>query len=61
MILLIEECGRQETLYMHSKIELVDFYGSLGFYPIREEVCQKRSGTGSPSAWEISRELMSVR
>jgi GNAT superfamily N-acetyltransferase len=36
MILLIEECGRQETLYMHSKTELVDFYGSLGFYPIAE-------------------------
>ena len=36
MILLIEECGRQETLYMYSKTELVDFYGSLGFYPIPE-------------------------
>jgi len=36
MILLIEECGRNETLYMHSKIELMDFYGSLGFYPIPE-------------------------
>jgi N-acetylglutamate synthase-like GNAT family acetyltransferase len=36
MKLLIEECGRSETLYMHSKTELVDFYGSLGFYPIRE-------------------------
>ncbi|MCX6684997.1 MAG: GNAT family N-acetyltransferase [Methanoregula sp.] len=36
MVLLIEECGRQETLYMHSKIELVDFYGSLGFYPMAE-------------------------
>lgn len=36
MILLIEECGRNETLYMHSKTELVSFYGSLGFRPIRE-------------------------
>lgn len=36
MILLIEECGRKETLYMHSKIELVDFYGSLGFLPMTE-------------------------
>ena len=36
MLHLIEECGRQETLYMHSKIELVDFYGSLGFYPMAE-------------------------
>ena len=36
MKLLIEECGRSETLYMHSKTELVDFYGSLGFYSIRE-------------------------
>ena len=36
MQLLIEECGRNETLYMHSKIELMDFYGSLGFYPIQE-------------------------
>lgn len=36
MRLLIEECGRHETLYMHSKIELVDFYGSLGFRAIPE-------------------------
>jgi len=36
MKLLIEECGRNETLYMHSRIELLDFYGSLGFHPIRE-------------------------
>ncbi|MCX6701377.1 MAG: GNAT family N-acetyltransferase [Methanomicrobiales archaeon] len=36
MLLLIQECGRRETLYMHSKIELVDFYGSLGFHPISE-------------------------
>lgn len=36
MILLIEECGRNETLYMHSKTELVNFYSSLGFRPITE-------------------------
>jgi len=36
MRLLIEECGRHETLYMHSKTELIDFYGSLGFSPIPE-------------------------
>lgn len=36
MILLIEECGRNEMLYMHSKTELVNFYGSLGFRPIPE-------------------------
>ena len=36
MLHLIEECGRKETLYMHSKIELMDFYGSLGFYPMAE-------------------------
>ena len=36
MSLLIEECGRHETLYMHSKTELVDFYSSLGFRPIPE-------------------------
>ena len=36
MILLIEECGRNETLYMHSKSELVNFYGSLGFRHIPE-------------------------
>lgn len=36
MILLIEECGRNETLFMHSKTELVKFYGSLGFRPIPE-------------------------
>jgi GNAT superfamily N-acetyltransferase len=41
MILLLEECGRHETLYMHSKIELVDFYGGLGFYTIREEELPK--------------------
>jgi GNAT superfamily N-acetyltransferase len=41
MILLLEECGRSETLYMHSKVELVDFYGGLGFYPIREEELPK--------------------
>jgi GNAT superfamily N-acetyltransferase len=41
MILLIEECGRQETLYMHSKTELVDFYGSLGFYPMAESELPK--------------------
>jgi GNAT superfamily N-acetyltransferase len=41
MILLLEECGRNETLYMHSKVELVDFYGGLGFYPIREEELPK--------------------
>ena len=33
---LIEECGRNETLYMHSKTELREFYGSMGFYPIPE-------------------------
>jgi len=33
---LIEECGRHETLYMHAKTELVDFYGEMGFYPIPE-------------------------
>jgi GNAT superfamily N-acetyltransferase len=36
MILLIEECGRNETLYMHAKTELVNFYGSLGFRQIPE-------------------------
>jgi GNAT superfamily N-acetyltransferase len=36
MQLLIEECGRAETLYMHSKTELVEFYGSLGFRLIPE-------------------------
>lgn len=36
MQILIEECGRSETLYMHSRAELVDFYGSLGFSAIRE-------------------------
>jgi GNAT superfamily N-acetyltransferase len=41
MTLLIEECGRQETLYMHSKTELVDFYGSLGFYPMVEDELPK--------------------
>ena len=41
MILLLEECGRQETLYMHSKVELMDFYGGLGFYPIREDELPK--------------------
>jgi len=41
MILLIEECGRNETLYMHSKTELVEFYGSLGFQRIPESALPK--------------------
>ena len=36
MARLIEECGRHQTLYMHSKIELMDFYGGLGFRQIPE-------------------------
>lgn len=38
---LIEECGQHETLYMHAKIELIDFYGSLGFRIIREDELPK--------------------
>jgi len=38
---LIEECGRNETLYMHSKTELQEFYGSMGFYPIPEPALPK--------------------
>lgn len=37
MQLLIGECGQNETLYMHAKIELIDFYTSLGFHIIAEE------------------------
>jgi len=37
MQLLIGECGQNETLYMHAKIELIDFYASLGFRIIPEE------------------------
>ncbi|MGC9434743.1 MAG: GNAT family N-acetyltransferase [Methanomicrobiales archaeon] len=33
---LVEECG-DEPLFMHSTLELVDFYGSFGFYPIPED------------------------
>ncbi|MDD1702337.1 MAG: GNAT family N-acetyltransferase [Methanoregula sp.] len=36
MMSLISECGKNETLFMHSKIDLMDFYGSIGFYPIPE-------------------------
>lgn len=36
MSLLIEECGKNEILYMHSKLELMNFYGSFGFYAIPE-------------------------
>jgi N-acetylglutamate synthase-like GNAT family acetyltransferase len=36
MQLLIIECGRNETLYTHSRTELVEFYSGLGFYPISE-------------------------
>jgi nucleotide-binding universal stress UspA family protein len=32
---LVEACGN-ETLYMHSTLELVGFYGSFGFVPIPE-------------------------
>lgn len=38
---LIEECGRNETLYMHAKTELEEFYGSMGFYPIPEPALPK--------------------
>jgi GNAT superfamily N-acetyltransferase len=31
---LIEECGRYETLYLHAKPELVDFYRDMGFAPV---------------------------
>jgi GNAT superfamily N-acetyltransferase len=33
---LIGECGKHETLYLHSKRELREFYGSMGFYPVPE-------------------------
>jgi len=36
MDLLIRECGEQETLYMHSRTELVGFYASFGFFAIPE-------------------------
>ena len=36
MTLLLEECGRSETLYMRSRIDLVDFYGEMGFFPVQE-------------------------
>ncbi|HVN74440.1 MAG TPA: GNAT family N-acetyltransferase [Methanoregula sp.] len=36
MQLLLEECGKHETLYLHTKTELVDFYSALGFYPVSE-------------------------
>jgi len=38
---LIEACGRNETLYMHSKVELQEFYGSMGFYAIPEPALPK--------------------
>ena len=37
MQMLVEECGRHETLFMHSRIELIDFYSSLGFRIIAED------------------------
>jgi len=51
---LIEECGRQETLYLYSKFALVDFYGSLGFYPITEKELPKTIR----SRFEFSREFI---
>ena len=36
MALLVGGCRKNDTLYMHSKLELVDFYGSLGFHPIHK-------------------------
>jgi GNAT superfamily N-acetyltransferase len=36
MTALIRECGKNEPLFMHAKIDLVDFYSSIGFYPIPE-------------------------
>lgn len=41
MTRLIEECGKNQTLYMHSKIELIDFYGGLGFRQIPEPALPK--------------------
>ncbi|MFZ0005199.1 MAG: GNAT family N-acetyltransferase [Methanoregula sp.] len=32
---LIEECGRHETLHLHAKPELVDFYREMGFVPVQ--------------------------
>lgn len=32
---LIEECGRHETLYLHAKPELVEFYQTMGFVIVR--------------------------
>ncbi|BBL68625.1 GNAT family N-acetyltransferase [Methanoculleus chikugoensis] len=33
--MLLEECG-SETIYIHSTLPLIEFYGSLGFEPIPE-------------------------
>ncbi len=41
MDLLIRECGEQETLYMHSRTELIDFYASFGFCLISERELPK--------------------
>jgi len=50
---LIGECGKNEILYLHSRVELEEFYRSMGFYAIPEpalpETIRDRSGfvTGS--------------
>jgi predicted GNAT family N-acyltransferase len=36
MRLLIEACGRNETLYTRARAGLVEFYRGFGFYPIGE-------------------------
>jgi GNAT superfamily N-acetyltransferase len=48
---LIEECGRHETLYLHAKPELVNFYREMGFVPVQSpdlpETIRPGSGTDS--------------
>jgi GNAT superfamily N-acetyltransferase len=34
---LLEECGSDNTIYIHSTLVLVSFYKNLGFYPIPED------------------------
>lgn len=41
MDLLIRKCGEKETLYMHSRTELVNFYASFGFSLIAEKELPK--------------------
>ncbi|WP_231476566.1 GNAT family N-acetyltransferase [Methanoculleus sp. MH98A] len=47
--MLLDKCG-SETIYIHSTLPLIGFYGRLGFEPSRSRGCRRASRSGSSSA-----------